>query len=253
MIFHASQRLIFALAACIGSEKLVSTKGRNKNLDFLFTDLCEAQKEHEIERRQTLIEKIGVSRKNQTLTYKILPQEKKEVLKLLKTLDISMKKPLILIHPGAKDSYKCWPLKNYSVLGKLLQNAGTQILISGSNNEQTLKSTLASHLPGALVLPLLSLPLFAALIKEVDLLITNDTGPMHLACAIDQEVITLFAPTNPKSCGPNKAAKAHLIAKPKTCTLCLQRACRDPFCLLQISSQEVFDAALNILHKKGKL
>lgn len=108
--------------------------------------------------------------------------------------------------------------------------------------------SVAAAIPGAhLGDPSLSLRSFAALLEQMDLLICNDTGPFHVACALDKPVIGLYASTDPDLCGPHRAPHAIAIAKRSTCTPCIKRKCRLPFCLLQIGTCEVVDAALKIL------
>ena len=154
---------------------------------------------------------------------------------------------MVALHPGAKDSYKCWPKEKFIELGKLLQQKGISLLITGVKEEHDLISSIAAALPGSKYLPAMSLRQFAAILKKMALVITNDTGPLHLAIAVQTPVLALFAPTNPKICGPYHAKDAHVIQKPITCKPCLRRRCRLPFCMLQISPQEVFRYAEKIL------
>ncbi|NGX51662.1 MAG: hypothetical protein K1060chlam2_01535, partial [Chlamydiae bacterium] len=53
--------------------------------------------------------------------------------------------------------------------------------------------------------------------------------------------IALFSPTNPQLCGPYKVRRAQVVQKPRTCTPCIRKACHLPFCMEQISPQEVWD------------
>jgi ADP-heptose:LPS heptosyltransferase len=76
---------------------------------------------------------------------------------------------------------------------------------------------------------------FAALLNQMDLLISNDTGPVHLACALNRPVVAIYASTDPALCGPHLAPRAHAISRRATCDPCLKRKCRQPFCFLQSS------------------
>jgi ADP-heptose:LPS heptosyltransferase len=82
----------------------------------------------------------------------------------------------------------------------------------------------------------------AALIEKLDLLITNDTGPMHIGFAMETPTFALFAPTDPNLCGPYKINHAVVIQKPQTCIPCLRKACASPFCMEQISLENVYEA-----------
>ena len=107
----------------------------------------------------------------------------------------------------------------------------------------------AAMIPGASIAePNLSLRAFAALLQQMDLLICNDTGPLHLACALGKPVIGIYSATDPFLCGPHQANHAVAIAKKASCTPCLKKKCASPFCLLQIGTCEVSDAAIKMLH-----
>jgi heptosyltransferase-1/heptosyltransferase-2 len=82
------------------------------------------------------------------------------------------------------------------------------------------------------------------------MVIANDTGPMHLAFAQKTPTIGLFTPTDPALCGPYYVDAAVTIAKKPTCTPCLRKRCKEPFCLMQISVQEVYDTALDLYQRK---
>jgi ADP-heptose:LPS heptosyltransferase len=107
---------------------------------------------------------------------------------------------------------------------------------------------VARQIPGAhLDEPNRSLRSFAALLNQIDLLICNDTGPFHLACALHRPVIGIYASTDPALCGPHQAPHARVIARRSTCTPCLKRKCRQPFCFLQIGTEEVLAASQTML------
>jgi ADP-heptose:LPS heptosyltransferase len=72
---------------------------------------------------------------------------------------------------------------------------------------------------------------------------------MHLAFAVKTPTIALFCPSDPKSFGPYFVDKCTVIKKHHTCTPCLKKKCREPFCMRQISPAEVFELAL--IARKG--
>lgn len=244
-VFHASDRLAIFLGASLGASQVIGTKGLNKGLDSFFTHVIPWDKTtHEIERRLDMVSYLG-AKKQYALSYRTTQEEEALADEFLK------KNPnIVALHPGAKDSYKCWPKEKFIELGKLLQQKNIPLLITGVKEEHELISSIAAALPGSKYLPAMSLRQFAAILKKMALVITNDTGPLHLAIAVQTPVLALFAPTNPKICGPYHAKNAHVIQKPITCKPCLRRSCRYPFCLLQISPDEVFRYALKMLSDK---
>lgn len=240
LLFHASQRLTLPLLASIGASEIVSTDGKNKGLEALCTKIT-PDTEHEVTRRERILDAIRCIVRDNALRYFPTSDEMMEAENLLEEMHIDRDELFIIIHPGAKDSYKCWPAQNYIELGnRLKKERPAQILIGWGPGEKELATQIASQIEDALILPEpLPLRIYAALIKLSNLLITNDTGPMHLACALKKPVISIFAPTQPKNCGPLNVPTAITLAKPRTCTPCLRRSCYEPFCLRQISVSEV--------------
>ena len=156
----------------------------------------------------------------------------------------------IVIHPGSKDPYKRWDKRHYIAVGRwLAEKRGRQIVVSGNKDEEALAEEVAEGIPRAVhIAGKLPLRRFAGVIKECKMLLTNDTGPMHLAAAMNTPLVAIFCPTDPKLCGPYKAKNALVIQSEQTCTPCLQRKCRHPFCFEQIAPEEVIEAIDKFLH-----
>ncbi|MYG06505.1 glycosyltransferase family 9 protein, partial [Candidatus Poribacteria bacterium] len=118
--------------------------------------------------------------------------------------DIPSERLLIGIHPGGNWEYKLWDAKNYAQLANALckeQNAS--ILLFAGPNERELQAGVAKIMD---VPPILvkteNLRHLAALISVCDVYIGNDTGPMHIAAAVDTPVVALFGSTNHIRSGP---------------------------------------------------
>ncbi|NGX30363.1 MAG: hypothetical protein K940chlam4_01209, partial [Candidatus Anoxychlamydiales bacterium] len=89
-----------------------------------------------------------------------------------------------------------------------------------------------------------------ALISQLDLFLTNDSGPMHIAAGFDIDQIALFGSTSDVLTGPY-SEKAIVINKKVECSPCYKRVCPIDFrCMLKISVDEVFDKMIDILKKK---
>jgi ADP-heptose:LPS heptosyltransferase len=235
--FHASQRLTLPLVSTIGATQIVGTLGINKGFDNLLTDPLPNAYQHEIVRRLKMVEQIGGQIHSETLSLYLdekLPKREKR---------------LVAIHPGSKDQFKRWPEENFASVGRaLIEKLGCEIVITGSRDEEALMKKTASLIPGAQIGESnLSFRSFAAFIDQTDLLITNDTGPFHVASALGKSVIGIYAATDPALCGPHKAKKSFAIAREKTCTPCIKRKCISPFCLLQIGPCEVTQLAIQQL------
>lgn len=160
-------------------------------------------------------------------------------------------KRIIGLNPGAYyGPAKRWLTDRYAQLADLLIEKQTaEILIFGSAQEQTLAAELASHMkhkPKTFA-GKTTLRELMALIKTCDLFITNDSGPMHLAAALDVPQIALFGSTDEIATGPF-SQKATVIKHPVVCSPCLLRECPIDFrCFTSISVAEVYSAAVEKL------
>ncbi len=252
IIFHASQRKIFALAKFLNPYYLIGTSGRSKDLDFIFSHLVPSHRdEHEIIRRLNLTQVLGCEMPLQPkIKIFIQEHERKEAAFFLKTHGINSDDTLVAIHPGSKDLFKRWPKEYYEkVLSQLDNKKEIKIIISGSWSEAQLVKSIAREFPQALPLyGQISLRCLMAIFEKLSLLITNDTGPMHIGFALEIPTIALFSPTHPIYCGPYHAKNAIIEYANRCCHPCLHKKCREPFCMRQISQEIVTKQALTILN-----
>ena len=153
---------------------------------------------------------------------------------------------------GAADQYKMWPVERFSELtkGLLEKRDDARIIVTGSPAEQSLCNSLVKQVGSDQVInecgnwSLSSLP---ELIGSLDLLITNDTGTLHLAIALGVPTLSLFSPTPSAAFGPLQDLELHhVIEKPpfKTGVAKKKRGVEE---ISQISTEEVLQAALEIL------
>lgn len=253
LIFHASQRKIFILAKLLNPYYLVGTMGRSKDLDFLLTHkVLTHSKEHEIVRRLKLLEAIHVhSTEKPTLELFITDEERQEADHFLRSHHIGKNERLIGVQMGSKDPFKRWPKEYFeSVLEKLQHKYPHKIILTGAMNEAKLVKSTAKLIPHSLpIYGQISLRCMIAIIEKMDLFLTNDTGPMHLAFAMNIPTIALFSPTHPENCGPLHAKNAFIEYAPRCCFPCLQKNCREPFCMRQINKETVLTHATSILNQ----
>ncbi|MDN3504435.1 MAG: glycosyltransferase family 9 protein [Rhabdochlamydiaceae bacterium] len=248
LLFHASQRYIFPLIATIGANVIAGTKGLNKGLDSLFTHLSQPAKIHEIERRGEICKLVGLKSELGPLQIDTSEDEMAEALNFLRIAKWDEKRPIILMQPGAKDHFKLWPAIYYAKVANELKDLNPFIIITGSMNEAKMVQALSREIEGSIPLfGQVSLRALISIIKKASLLITNDTGTMHLGFSQNTPTIALFSPTDPKLCGPRKANNCYVISKRRSCIPCLKKRCADPFCMRQISVKEVVAKAREIL------
>lgn len=251
LIFHTSQRPLLPFCKLIGAQEIIATEGLNKGFDHLLTNKLPNMRLHEIQRRLGIIQAIGVPDAGLQMDFFLSPAEEQRIEQLIASWNMPSFLPIVGLHPGAKDKYKQWHPEGFIALGRrLYESIGCQIVITGNSEEKNLVERIAAGIPHAIPLAgKLSLPESAAMIKKMAVMVTNDTGPMHIAFAMHTRAVVLFGPTDPSLCGPLGSTRTTVLARPRTCTPCLNKKCRQPFCMLQISVDEVYEAVKAKLHE----
>ena len=201
---------------------------------------------HQADYYMALISGLGMKIHSPNLFLSLTREEKEGARKLLLSHGIELKRPLVILNPGA--SYgpaKRWPAQNYAELGRLLQNRNkANILITGAADEDELARTIASLM---VTKPLVltgqtDLRKLAGFISQSALFVTNDSGPMHMANALGVPVVAIFGPTDPSITGPFQDP-AVVIKKDTVCWPCSYRDCPfDHRCMTAIAPEEIFAA-----------
>lgn len=146
---------------------------------------------------------------------------------------------------------KCWFTERYAELArKLMDRFNAHILLFGSKAESQTNSEILRKLPKEHVLDLsgqTDIIQLATLLKRCRFLVTNDTGPMHVAAAVGTPVVAVFGPTDYVTTAPF-GAKHILVRKEVECSPCLKRTCpTDHRCMSLVSVENVFSACSQII------
>ena len=167
---------------------------------------------------------------------------------------------IILINANTSDiiPLRKWPLENFVELGKqLLENSKITVVLTGGPDEQDACAELAKKINSERVINFAGKTSFKELITLYsisDLLITNDSGPVHFASTTEIPIVALFGPETPKIFGP-MSPKAKVISLELACSPCIsvfnqkKSSCRDNQCMKQISVQMVVKETQKILSK----
>ena len=152
------------------------------------------------------------------------------------------RKPLIIMNPVARWDTKLWPEQNFAALAdRLIAEKKATIIFTGSSADYVTVSRImnmmkqhAENWAGETTLKEL-----AALASLADLLVTTDTGPMHVAAAANAKVLALFGPTAPWRTGPY--GPSHIVVRAGIeCSPCFKRKCKDAIrCMSMISVDDV--------------
>jgi heptosyltransferase-2 len=158
--------------------------------------------------------------------------------------------PPVVLAPGAEyGPAKQWPAAHYRALALALAQAGWPCVVAGLPQDRPLGGEILAGLAGGVNLcGQTTLPQLVALLARAALVVSNDSGAMHVAAALGRPQIALFGSTNPGWTGPlNPGARVLYRAEP--CSPCYARTCRfgHTRCLAELRPEGVTQQALALL------
>jgi len=167
----------------------------------------------------------------------------------------SKKKPLLGISPGASyGSAKCWPHEKFTEVVISLSSR-FDILIFGGPKEEVLAEKITYQLKESNcknftnLVGKTNINELVNYLSSLDLFITGDSGPMHIAASLKIPTVTIFGPTKALETGQWMNKKSIILKKELPCQPCMKRVC--PLghhdCMRKISSEEVINSALSLI------
>ncbi len=142
------------------------------------------------------VEDLGINDDGKGADFYFSSSEKKLVTDRLKSDDINNTNSLIVLAPGAGRKTKRWPVKRYAEVGKFLIDAGYNVVVIGDKTDKNICDQIAEEFDKIKnYAGEFTLQQVGALLSMAKLLITNDTGVMHIGTAVCQNVIAIFGPT----------------------------------------------------------
>lgn len=172
--------------------------GYNRKWGFLLTHKLADRKhlggKHEVEYNLELVRLIGADTKDDSISLPILQEDDIYIDNLLNKHNITKSDTIIILHPWTSDPVKQWPVDKFKELARrLLKETSVKIILIGGEAEEIKSEGFSVGISELINLAgKLTLPQSAALLKRGRLLISNDSGPVHLATAVKTPVIALF-------------------------------------------------------------
>lgn len=239
-----------------GVKKRLGYRGNGRG--FLLTDKVSLPKnvheQHLVETYKMLLEPLGIPLSKSKPRIYLTEKEISDAKTLLKQLGISSEHALVGINPGAAyGSAKCWlPDRFRDVTKRLLKLEHVRIIYFGDQASMPLVKEICQDLPSPVInlAGLTSLRELASLIKLCKVLLTNDSGPMHIAAAVGTPLVALFGSTNETATGPYQMGT--VINKHVSCSPCYHRECPIDFrCMKKIESDEVYQEIIKSLEENA--
>jgi len=165
-------------------------------------------------------------------------------------------RPYIVLSPGTRWASKCWPAANFAdAAGRLCKRVGGTYFVTGTKDEADATAAAIVDAVGAQAVNLVgrtSLTETVALISKADMLVTPDSGPMHMADALGTPLVAVFGPTDSEHTGPYFQRKRVIRAEGACDKVpCRARNCSNPKCMSSISGETVADRVVAVLEGRA--
>lgn len=246
---RTSNSFVIALSSRITAGYYEETPPRQLTLSAVYP-----RDSHEILRNLRLAALLGCSDLDTRLEFPLYNEDWSEAAGLLRLLPWA-KRPWIGIHAGAHAPARRWPPAYFAaVADALAQRFDAQIFLTGSHGEESNVQAVAEHMkaPSINLVSKTSLGGLAALIRQLDLFVSNDTGPAHIATAVDTPGVTLFGPTDYIRWAPLDQNWHRGLRRPVVCSPCGYWECPiDSRCLRWLEPSGVIEAAQDLLIRKS--
>jgi lipopolysaccharide heptosyltransferase II len=214
-----------------------------------------ARRLHAVENFLETLQPLGIDISVDSIELQIAPDVLTNSDRFLKARNIVVDRPLIALNcsVGAARPARNWfPERFASLADRLIDELDAQVIFVGGNEDRELVRSVLADMKNKAVSAAgdLSVPESAALLARCRCLVSADTGPLHLATAVQTPVVGLFGSTDPRRTGP--IGRGHLvIIKGLACVPCEQKHCPlgTRACMADITVDEVFNAVGRVLGK----
>jgi heptosyltransferase II len=256
LIFHTTKRINLICFLTGIPKRIGYARGK---ADFLLTDKIAYTKKtgekHEAEYSLDILRYLGADPEFSNPVIYVQDDDEKKAGGLLKNLGIETGEKFIILHPGASCISKMWPLERFAKTGDMLiKDLKIKVMINLAPDQASLGEKVKGMMDSKPVFfcEPTTLGELAALFKKASLVISNDSGPVHVASGVGTPVISIFG-RNQKGLSPVRwrplGNKAIAIHKDIGCVDCFAHDCKKDFlCLKAITAEEVFGEARKLLN-----
>jgi lipopolysaccharide heptosyltransferase II len=206
---------------------------------------------HEVRRQLDLVARVGFRADDERMAIRVPEPARRSIDTYLDAERFCRDRSWVVIHPGATAPSRRYPPESFAAVAQqLVTEHGLRVVFTGSRSEAELINRIRRMIHGARSRSLagtLDLPELAALIARAPLLLSNNTGPVHLASALGTPVVDLYALTNPQHV-PWRVPH-RVLNHDVPCKYCYKSICPEGHhdCLRRVTPAEVVQAVLELL------
>ena len=233
---------------------------QTKKRSFLLTcKIPPAKKDsmHRIDYYLNILEEAGLKVEDRYLEFFVAEEDMKFVEDFLNKQGVKNEDFLIALNPGGNWMPKRWPPEYWAKLAdKLIREFSAKVIVTGGHQDLTLAGKIKEmmHEKPLIATGIFNVKQLGALAKQVNVFITADTGPLHIANAVGAEkIIALFGPTSVEITGPFPLKNVAILQKDVGCKVpCYVVHCPDNRCMKAITPEDVADQVRKIQSHKAK-
>jgi len=226
--------------------------------DFLLTHKLKAPltAQHRIERFVGLARKIGADTRYAGLEFYMTDKDTAYIEQFLRNNGVTKKDRLVAINPGGNWNPKRWIVAKYAELADILiKKLGVKVIVTGAEKDVDLYLAIQEIMDEKLLSACgkTTLRQLGALFQKCDLVISGDSGPLHIALALKKKAIALFGPTSPSVTGPYGDGDYVVLQKDLGCEIpCYNVKCNTQRCMDAIKVDELVLQVERMLHQGAK-
>jgi lipopolysaccharide heptosyltransferase II len=206
---------------------------------------------HEVRRQLDLVAAAGFTTGDEALSLAPPARARRRAGAIVRALGLEDQGAWVVLHPGASAPSRRYPAEGFAAAGRKLAASGCALVFTGSGAEIALVDGIRAAMgaPSYSLAGRLGLGELAALIGLAPLVITNNTGPAHIAAAVGTPVVDLYALTNPQHAP--WGVESRVLSHDVPCRWCYKSICPEGHhnCLRLVSTDAVVGAAMELLER----
>ena len=213
---------------------------------------CDKQT-HAVERICSLGQLLPIDLSAPAFKLPITQMARESAGRLLEQASVPEGQPFAVLAVGGTWQSKRWPIERFSqVADQLTSKSGLAVVLVGGQGEKLLAEQLSSQSKGPIanLVTKTSLKELMAVLEKASVVVTNDSGPMHIAAALGRPTVAIFGATNPQRTGPYGQLD-HVLQSKLPCSPCYKRQCAELTCMSDISTDQVMTMVNKVLQPGG--
>lgn len=206
-------------------------------------------------KKLALLKAIGINDESPELTLRLTEEEHQFAQSYFEKSSINLNKLTVCFAPGAKRPVRAWITDKWSALGDMLREKidANIVLIWGPGEEKIVEDVSSGMSQKPYIIPLTNLREMAAVIKRSHLLVSNCTGPIHIAAAVRTPTITLYGSTSPNTWTNPDFSRHRYVQGDVPCIECNLKSCSHLSCMHSIGTDDVLRELENIPELQDKI